>query len=325
MQQYILQRLVLIIPTLLGVTLIVFFMVRLVPGDLVQQVAGENAALTPEIREQIEERLGVDRPWYAQYWDWLGGVFTGDFGESYQTGTPVGAELRDRLPVSIELGVLALLISLLVALPVGVLAAIRQDTWLDYVARSAAIGFLAIPSFWLATLVIVLPSKWWGIAPPISYVDVWDAPWQNMKIMLFPFGRFVPVGPAVILGVSISGAVMRLTRTQMLEVLRQDYIRTAWSKGMRERTIIVRHALRNAFIPVITIIGLQLPILIGGTVLLEAIFNVPGIGRYLVRSLGSLDYPVAQGINLLVAATVVFSNLAVDVTYAYLDPRIRYR
>ena len=237
----------------------------------------------------------------------------------------MGAELKERLPATIELGVLALSVSLIIAVPVGVLAALRQDSWLDYVTRSSAIGFLAIPSFWLATLVIVLPSKWWGVAPPIQYVDLWVDPWENLKIMLFPFGKFVPVGPAIILGVGISGAVLRLTRTQMLEVLRQDYIRTARSKGLRERTVLVRHALRNALIPVITVIGLQLPIIIGGTVLLESIFNVPGLGRYLVRSLGSLDYPVVQGINLLVAAAVVSSNLVVDVTYAYLDPRIRYR
>ena len=325
MQQYILQRIVLMVPTLIGVTLVVFLMLRFVPGDIVQQVAGENAVLTPEAREDIEERLGIDQPWYIQYWDWFGGLFRGDFGESFITDRAVGAELKERLPATIELGVLALSVSLIIAVPVGVLAALRQDSWLDYVARSSAIGFLAIPSFWLATLVIVLPSKWWGVAPPIQYVDLWVDPWENLKIMLFPFGKFVPVGPAIILGVGISGAVLRLTRTQMLEVLRQDYIRTARSKGLRERTVLVRHALRNALIPVITVIGLQLPIIIGGTVLLESIFNVPGLGRYLVRSLGSLDYPVVQGINLLVAAAVVSSNLVVDVTYAYLDPRIRYR
>lgn len=325
MQRYILRRALLILPTIIGVTILLFVVVRVfLPGDVVQIVAGSDAVVTEEIRQEIRHDLGLDRAYHEQYWDWVSGVFRGDLGESLTTHTSVAAEMKKRLPVTIELGLLALAVSLSISLPIGVLAAIRQDTAIDYIARSTAIGFLAIPAFWLGTLVVVLPTKWWGVAPPIQYVDLWVDPWQNLKIMLFPFGKFIPVGPAVILGIALSGTVMRLTRAQMLEVLRQDYIRTAWSKGLSERTIVTRHAVRNAFIPVITVVGLQLPFLLGGTVILETIFLIPGIGRFLIISLANLDYPVIQAVNLLVASMVIVSNVLVDITYSLLDPRVRY-
>jgi peptide/nickel transport system permease protein len=325
MQRYILRRAALILPTLFGVTILLFVAVRVfLPGDVIQIVAGSDASLSEDMRQEIKHDLGLDRPYHEQYWDWISGVFRADLGESLTTHTSVAGEMKKRLPVTIELGLLALVVSLSISLPVGVLAAVRQDKLIDYIARSVAIGFIAIPGFWLGTLVVVLPSKWWGVAPPIHYVDLWVDPWQNLKIMLFPFGRFVPVGPAVILGIALSGTVMRLTRTQMLEVLRQDYIRTAWSKGLSERVIVTRHAVRNAFIPVVTVIGLQLPFLLGGTIILETIFSIPGVGRYLIISLANLDYPVIQAINLIVASMVVISNLLVDVTYSMLDPRVRY-
>jgi peptide/nickel transport system permease protein len=325
MQRYILRRAILMFPTLFGVTILVFIAVRVfLPGDVIQMVAGTDAVITEEVRQQIKEDLGLDRPYHEQYWDWISGVFRADLGESLTTHVSVAEEMKRRLPVTIELGLLALMVSLSISLPIGVLAAVRQDTLLDYIARSTAIGFLAIPGFWLGTLVIVLPSKWWGVAPPIHYVDFWVDPWQNLKIMLFPFGKFIPVGPAVILGIALSGTVMRLTRAQMLEVLRQDYIRTAWSKGLRERTIVTRHAIRNAFIPVITVVGLQIPFVLGGTIILETIFSIPGVGRFLIMSLANLDYPVIQAINLTVASMVVVSNLLVDIAYSFLDPRVRY-
>jgi peptide/nickel transport system permease protein len=325
MQRYILRRAILMVPTLIGVTLLVFVAVRVfLPGDVIQMVAGTNAVITDEVRQEIRKDLGLDRPYYEQYWDWVSGVFRADLGESLYTHTPVASEMKNRWPVTIELGLLALMVSLCISLPIGVLAAVRQDSLLDYIARSTAIGFLAIPGFWLGTLVVVLAAKWWGVATPSQYVDLWVDPWQNLKIMLFPFGKFVPVGPAVILGIGMSGTVMRLTRAQMLEVLRQDYIRTAWSKGLRERTVVTRHAIRNAFIPVVTVVGLQLPFVLSGSIIMETIFNIPGMGRFLVTALANLDYPSIQAINLLLASMVVISNLLVDVTYSMLDPRVRY-
>ncbi|HXF50525.1 MAG TPA: ABC transporter permease [Dehalococcoidia bacterium] len=324
MQRYILRRILLMAPTVVGVTFALFMLIRFIPGDVIQQIAGESAVITPEVRADIEHRLGLDQPWYTQYWAWLFDAVRGDFGESLRSGVPVSEELRHRLPVTLELTTLALMVSLLIALPVGILSAVRQDTWMDYVARSIAIGALAVPVFWLATLVIVLPSVWWKVAPPLKYVDLWDDPWRNLQIMLFPYGKFIPVGPAVLLGVGLSGTVMRLTRAQMLEVLRQDYIRTAWAKGLRERTVITRHAMKNALIPVVTVVGLQLPFLIGGAVIIESIFSIPGTGRYLLSAIQGLDYTVVQSVVLIIAVAVVVSNLLVDLTYAYLDPRIRY-
>lgn len=315
MGRYILRRLLLLVPTMIGVTILVFLLIRFMPGDLVQQISGENAMLTEEERQEVREELGLDKPIFQQYFIWMSEILRGDLGNSFQTKVAVTSELKNRLPVTLELGVLAILLSLCVSLPIGVLAAIRQDTMLDYIARSGAIAFLSIPSFWMGTLVVVLPSKWWGWAPPLYYKDLWVDPVDNLYMLIIP---------AAILGMLLSGTVMRMTRAQMLEVLRQDYVRTAWSKGLRERTVVTRHAIKNAFIPVVTIVGLQIPILVGGTVILESIFGVPGMGRYLLFSIGSLDYPVVQAIVLIIAGAVVLTNLAVDLTYAYLDPRIRY-
>ena len=315
MNRYIIRRLLMVIPTLIGVTILVFLLVRLLPGDVVQQLSGENAQLSEEQRQEVRKELGLDKPVFQQYFVWMSHVARGDLGESLQTKVSVTSELRHRLPVTFELGLLALAISLCVSLPIGVLAAVRQDSKLDYIARSGAIAFLSIPSFWMGTLVMVLPNKWWGWAPPIQYKNLWEDPGENLYMLIIP---------AAILGMLLSGTVMRMTRAQMLEVLRQDYVRTAWSKGLRERTVVARHAIRNAFIPVVTIVGLQVPILVGGTVILETIFSIPGVGRYLLFSIASLDYPVVQAINLIIAAVIVLTNLAVDVTYGFLDPRIRF-
>jgi len=325
MRQYVFKRLLLAIPTLVGVSIVVFFMLRILPGDVVQQVAGDNE-VTPELRARIERDLGLDQPAYQEYFEWLGGVTTLDFGRSLRDRTPINDRLSDALPTTIEMAGLALIISLIIALPVGIVSAIRQDKIIDYIARSVAIGALAVPTFWLATMIIVFSSNWYSWATPLpqEYRQIWDDPWANLQYMLFPFGNGLPLGPSVVLGVSLSGTVMRLTRTQMLEVLRQDYVRTAWAKGLHERSIIVGHALKNALIPVVTVVGLQIPILVGGSVVVESIYNVPGIGQWFFTSMIARDYTVVQAIALLTAVAVVLSNLIVDVTYAYLDPRIRY-
>lgn len=325
MRNYIIKRLLLAVPTLIGVSIVVFSMLRVLPGDIVQQVAGENE-VTPELRAQIEGELGLDKPAYQEYFDWLGGIVTLDFGRSLRLKTPISDDLRTKLPITLEMSGLALLVSLLVAVPVGVYAAIRQDTIADYIARSAAVAFLAVPSFFLGTLIIVYSSLWfhWATPQAQAYQQFWESPYDNLKFMLFPFGRFIPVGPSVVLGLSLSGTVMRLTRAQMLEVLRQDYVRTAWAKGLRERRIVMGHAMKNALIPVITVVGLQIPLLIGGSVVIESLYNVPGIGQWFFQAVGFRDYPVVQTIALLTAISVVLSNLAVDIAYAYLDPRIRY-
>lgn len=239
-----------------------------------------------------------------------------DLGRSIISGRTVTSELENRLPVTLQLGVMAIFFSLLIALPIGILSAIRQDTIWDYVGRSFAIGMLAVPGFWVALLLITLAGRYfeWGV-PPKSYIRITDNPIGNIRMLTVP---------SIILGAGLSGSVMRFTRSAMLETLRQDYIRTAWAKGLRERVIIVRHAMRNALIPVVTVVGLQLPILVGGTVIIEQVYSIPGMGRYYVTSVNSLDYPVIQAINLLVATVVVFTNIAVDITYSILDPRIRY-
>jgi peptide/nickel transport system permease protein len=245
----------------------------------------------------------------------MGRVVRGDLGESLWTRRPVVEELRARLPVTGALALYATVIALLIAVPVGVLSAARQDTLRDYVARSAAILGLSVPGFWLATLVIVMPAIWWGWRPVTGYTEFGRDPVGHVLQMLLP---------ALVLGIAAAAALMRLTRGMLLEVLRQDYVRTAWAKGLAERTIVVKHALRNAVIPVVTLLGTQLPQILGGTVVIETIFGLPGMSRFLFDAINQRDYPVIQGVNLLIVTVVVIVNLAVDALYAALDPRIRY-
>jgi len=314
MRQYVLKRLLLVGPTLLLVSVIVFSLTRLIPGDVVMLMFEEKAYA--EDLEALRAKLGLTRPIHVQYGIWLGQVVRGDLGESLWTRRPVLEEVARRLPVSLELGAMAIVFALCMALPIGVLAAIRQDTLQDYAARSLAILGLSIPGFWKATLVIVLPSIWFGWAPPLQFTPLTQNPWQHISQFLLP---------AIILGIASGASIMRLTRALMLEVLRQDYIRTAWSKGMREGRVVLKHALKNAVIPVVTIIGIQIGQVASGTVIMETIFGLPGMGRFLVDAIYQRDYPVVQGVNLLLASIVVFVNLIVDITYAYLDPRIRYQ
>jgi peptide/nickel transport system permease protein len=314
MHVYLARRLLLVIPTLIGVSIIVFLLVRMLPGDAVTMLLQDYAYATDA--DAMRARLGLDRPVYVQYGEWLGGVARGDLGTSLRSKTPVAEELVNRLPVTAELGLMAMVIGLLIAIPVGVISAVRQDSWSDYLGRSTAIGFLAIPSFWLGTLVVTLPSVWWGWTPPLRYTRLLDDPAKNLTHVALP---------AIILGLALSGSLMRLTRAQMLEVLRQDFVRTATAKGLADRAVIVHHALKNAFIPILTLLGLQVSILVGGTVVLESIFVLPGMGRYLLEAVQYRDYPVIQGLNLIFAVVIIMANLIVDLLYGWLDPRVRYQ
>jgi len=316
MQKYIIRRLALMVPTLFGLTMLVFLMVRLVPGDIVANIAGDFGATSPETRAALMREFSLDKNIPEQYVNWLGQIGRLDLGSSLLSGRTVQSELSSRLPVTMELGVLALLISVMLGLPIGILSAVRQDSAADYAGRSLAIGLLAAPNFWIGLVLIALAGRYfhWGV-PPTTYVGITENPISNLKLM------FVP---AFILGGAASGGVMRFTRTAMLEVLRQDYIRTARSKGLANRVVITRHALKNALIPVVTVVGLSIPGIVGGSVIIETVYSIPGMGRYYVASINQLDFPVVQAINLVSALVVVFANLAVDVTYSFLNPRIRY-
>ncbi|MBI2525663.1 MAG: ABC transporter permease [Candidatus Rokubacteria bacterium] len=313
MRQYVLRRLLVAIPSLLIASVIVFSLPRLIPGDVVQLMLEEKAYAKD--LDSLRAKLGLDRPLHVQYFEWLGRVARGDLGESLWTRRPVIAELWSRLPVSLELGLLALGFALVMAVPVGIVSATRQDTLADYAARSMAILGLSVPGFWIATLVVLLPAIWWGWSPPIHFTEFSKDPWAHVSQFLLP---------AFILALASAAAVMRLTRAMLLEVLRQDYVRTAWAKGLRERIVVFKHSLKNALIPVITVLGIQVAQILGGTVIFESIFGLPGMGRFLFDAINQRDYPVIQGVNLLIVSVVVLINLVVDAAYAWLDPRIRY-
>ncbi len=314
MQRYIMRRLLLTVPSLLGVTLIVSSMVRLLPGDAVTLMLQDYGGYAKDA-DDLRARLGLSQPFPVQYLKWLGGIAHGDFGQSLRDRTPITHDLATRLPVTFELGLMGLVISLLIAIPLGVYSAVRQDTLSDFIARSAAIAMLAIPGFWLATLAITLPALWFHWSPPLIYTRLQESPGTNLKQMMLP---------ALILGIGLSGSIMRLTRAQMLEVLRQDYIRTSRAKGLSDHAVLYRHALRNAVVPVVTLLGLNMAVLISGTVVLESIFVLPGMGRYLLEALNNRDYPVVQAVVLLFATLIITINLGVDLLYAWLDPRIHY-
>ncbi len=335
MRAYLIRRLLLIIPTLFLLSIIVFLAVRFIPGDvidvMVAEMAGWHAAGADIDREALERMLGLDVPVYVQYGRWIGVLPTPDWitGESHFNGILQGTlgepliggfstieeQIIAKLPVTIELGVMAIVIGLLIALPVGIYSAIRQDTAADYMGRTAAVIGLATPNFWLAIMVTLYPAIWWGWSPSVEYIPLVEDPLGNLGMFIIP---------SLILGTAMSAATMRMTRTMMLEVLRQDYIRTAWSKGLNERVVIMRHTIKNALIPVVTLIGMQLPLLVGGSVIMEELFNLPGIGRMFLDSLEGRDYPVIQGVNLFFGAVVLLTILLIDMIYPYLDPRVRY-
>jgi len=331
MRVYIIKRLLLIIPTLFITTFVVFFLMRLVPGDAVDALVAEmgqfgGETLLGESRALVEQELGLDVPFFTQYGRWMGflpdadgsfsGISQGDLGISLRTKKPVIEEIAVRLPVTLELSIMSLIITYLVAIPVGIYSAVRQDTWGDYLGRSFAIGWLAVPNFWLATLVMVFPALWWNWSPPIFVIPFAEDPIGNLGMFIIP---------ALIIGFSASGGMMRSTRTWMLEVLRQDYIRTAWAKGLRERTVLIRHAFRNTLIPIVTGIGYQLPMLIGGAVIMENIFCLPGMGQLFLTAINRRDYTVVSSLLLIGSIFVVFGNLMADLAYGFVDPRIRYR
>jgi len=298
----------------------VFSVIRLVPGSAVDVMVSrldQRQGTTEGQRELIMKELGLDVPIYVQYGRWIGDiVLHGSLGRSMWEQTSVSEEIFKRFPITLELVVLGLATALLISFPIGIYSAIRQDTIGDYIGRSFAIACIAVPFFWVGTLVIVFPSIWWGWTPPILYTNFVDNPIENLKQVILP---------AVIMGMVLSGVNMRMMRTMMLEVLRQDYIRTAWAKGLRERVIVMRHALRSALIPVITILGLQIPVLIGGTVIIEQIFVLPGLGSLLVGSAFSRDYTTLSGVVFILAIAILITNLIIDLTYGFLDPRVRYQ
>ena len=329
MRVYIIRRLLLIIPTLLILTILVFLLVRFIPGDVIDAIEASLGWGIEMDREAIERMLGLDVPIHVQYGRWIGvlptpdwvtgeshfkGLLQGTLGESLFGGSSVEDQILERLPVTIELGVMALVIGQLIALPVGIYSAIRQDTTADYAGRSIAIIGMATPNFWLGIMVMIFPAIWWGWAPSMVLIAFTEDPLGNLGMFLIP---------SLILGTALSASTMRMTRT-MMEVLRQDYIRTAWSKGLKERVVVMRHVIKNALIPIVTLVGMQLPILVGGAVIMENIFNLPGLGRLMLDALSARDYPVVSGVNLVFAVMVVGVNLFIDLIYPYLDPRVRY-
>ena len=315
MRSYVLRRLALVTPTLVGVTVVIFAAMRLLPGDIVDQMTAEyHGAISDEDRKAMAARYSLDEPFHRQYLSWMGELARGDLGTSFLSGRSVTSDLRQHVPVSMELGVLAIMLAALVGVPAGVLSAVWQNSTVDYLVRTVAVLGLAIPSFWLALLAIGYGFQWFGWTPPIQYEHLWVDPASNLKIVIVP---------AVILAAHLIAMTMRLTRSSMLETLREDFVRTARAKGLREQTVVLRHALRVSAAPVVTIIGLQIPIVIGGTVILESIFALPGMGRMLLNSITSRDYPVVQAIVLLSALVVIATNIVVDLAYAVIDPRIK--
>lgn len=313
MGRYILRRLLAVIPVLLGISVIVFALVHLVPGDVVSVLLGPTA--TPEARDALRKIFGLDRPLVEQYFVWLGNVLRGDFGDSLRTGQPVMSSILDRFGVTLELTGLAMVVALLIGIPAGIIGAIKQYSKVDYAVTAFALAGLSIPSFLLATLMILVFAIDWRWLPPSGYVPFRDDPAQNIKLMIMP---------SLALGLGAASYITRITRSSVLETMRQDHIRTAYAKGLRHSTVVFRHALKNALIPIVTVIGIQLGYLLGGAVIIEAIFGVPGIGRLALDGINMRDYPVVQGTVLFITSVFVFINLAVDVLYAYLDPRIHY-
>ena len=318
MHTYLLKRLLLIVPTLFGAAAVVFVIMRVIPGDVALLILGGDQAgyIDPKQLAAMRQRLGLDQPLLVQFGTWLWGVLRFDFGTSLWTGQPVIEELLIRLPLSLQLALMATLVSVVIAIPLGMLAAVRQDTWVDYVVRVISIGGLAIPGFWVGILTILFLVIYFGWGPPLEFTPPWVDPWANLQMMIWP---------VVTVGYRFSAVTTRMTRSTVLEVLREDYIRTAWAKGLAQRAIVIRHALKNSMLPVITLIGTEFAFLIGGLVVTETVFTLNGIGRFVVDAVAHRDYPVVQALVFLIAFAFVIVNLLVDLTYAWFDPRIRYR
>jgi peptide/nickel transport system permease protein len=317
MRQYILKRLLLMIPTLLGVAVLIFLLMRVVPGDLVElKHSGEGSSLSAETLQKERELLGLDKPLWYQFGAWIWDIVRGDFGVSMWTGRPVLYEISIRFQLSLQLAVMATFLAVLLAIPLGTVAALKQDTWIDYVIRVFSIAGLATPSFWLGIIVILGLLILFGWLPPMEFTPFWENPTANMAQLIWP---------TLAIGYRYSAMIMRMTRSSVLEVLREDYIRTARAKGLRERLILVRHALKNAMLPVISVIGLEMAFLIGGMVVTEQVFNLNGLGRLLVQSIEQRDYTMTQSLVLLTAIFFVLMNFVTDLLFAWLDPRVRYK
>jgi peptide/nickel transport system permease protein len=316
MSIYVMRRLLLAIPVLLLSSLVVFGLMRVMPGDALTALMAESGNVSQRELQKLRKDLKLDLPYHEQYLHWVWQMVTFNPGRSVFTGDAISTSLKKSIPVTIELTALAIVFGVALAIPLGVLSATRQDKLSDYIGRLVAISGLSFPDFWLGTLIITFAAIWFSWMPPLGYTSLWESPWRNLQQFLLP---------AAVLGLRLSAATMRMTRSTLLEVLREDYVRTAWAKGLGERLIIYKHALKNALIPVVTIVGGQLGTLLAGTVIVETIFALPGMGRLTVEAILFRDYPVVQTNVMLVAATLVTLNLLVDLTYAWLDPRIRYQ
>jgi peptide/nickel transport system permease protein len=313
--KYIGRRIVGLIPSVFLLLFIVVFMIELIPGDIIDLMLEEKSANSEENRAILQRELGLDKPLPVRYLTYIGNAVRGDFGESLWTKRPVTEMITGRLPATVEIGVLSIVLGSIVGIIVGTISAVKQDTPLDYTLRSIATLGISVPNFAIATAVVVLPALWWGVTPNLRYVRFTEAPWDHIKIILLP---------SVVLSIGLATSLMRISRTTMLEVMRQDYIRTARAKGIRESRVIISHAMKNAMIPVITLLGLQIAFLLSGSVITETVFAIPGVGRLLVASIASRDYPVVQGIVVMIALFVMATNLIIDISYAWIDPRIKF-
>ena len=316
MKGYIARRLLYAIPTLLGVSIIIFLALRVIPGDPVSIMFGTQAVnIRPEDRAKIEAELGLSDPLIVQYGNWLKDIGTGKLGNSFRRADTVLDLIKARGPLTVEIAVISMLLSWLVGLPVGIISALKQNSLIDYCSRVFTVFFLSIPSFWLASLIILVLLLQWGYGPPIGIINLWEDPIRNIQLIW---------GPSVVLGLAVSAYIARMTRSTLLEVIHEDYIRTARAKGLQERLVIVRHALRNTLLPIVTLSGVLFGFLLGGTVVVEQAFNVPGLGKAMIEAFIELDYMVIQNLVLLYGAAFVAINLLIDISYAWLDPRIRY-
>jgi peptide/nickel transport system permease protein len=312
---YIAHRLAVGLVTLLGMSVVIFVLLRLAPGDIVEALFSAGGYVAPEERVAILKELGLDRPWWRQYLDWMGQILRGDLGKSYRYDQPAWEVIAPLVPVTVELAVLSMVVAVLLGVPTGVISAVRQDTGLDYVLRVISLAGLSMPSFWLGMVIILGCVAWLGWIPPVTYVG----PEENLPMHLVQFGL-----PALAVGYRSSALIMRITRSSLLEVMREDYVRTARAKGQTDRVVIWRHALKNAILPVITVIGIEFAFLIGGLVVTETVFNLPGVARFLVQAILWRDFPIVQNLVLFTAVIVIVVNLTVDMLYGVLDPRVRY-
>jgi len=314
-KSYILQRLGIGLVTLFGMSVVIFLLLRLAPGNIVDILFSTGGYVNPSERAAIERELGLDKPLWAQYTDWISQMAVGNLGKSYRYDLPAWEIIKPLVPVTLELAFLSLVISVVLGVPTGVISAVRQDTRLDYALRVFSLAGLSMPSFWLGMVIILGLVAWFGWIPPVTYVR----PSENLRLHLVQF-----LLPALAVGYRSSALIMRITRSSLLEVLREDYVRTAWAKGQSKRIVIWRHALKNAILPVVTVIGIEFAFLIGGLVVTETVFNLPGLARFLVQAILWRDYPIVQNLVMFIAVVVILSNLLVDMLYGVLDPRVRY-